>query len=55
MFGGKAEMYEVHKTENNREGGTGPGSGGYLGTEPVHPTTPRRDLLGPWDPRVLSP
>lgn len=49
-------MYEAHKTENNREvGALAQEVGGYLGTEPAHPTTPRRDSRGPWDPRVLFP
>ena len=49
-------MYEAHKTENNREvGALAQEVGGYLGTEPTHPTTPIRDSRGPWDPRGLFP
>lgn len=43
-------MYEAHRTENNREGGTGPGSGGYLGTEPTHPIAPEGIHWGPGIP-----
>lgn len=55
MVGGEAEMYEAHKTENNREvGALAQEVGGTLGQSPP-PTAPRRDSLGPWDPRVLFP
>ena len=48
-------MYEAHRTENNREGvALAQEVGGILGYSRP-PPTPRRDSLGPWDPRVLSP
>ena len=48
-------MYEAHRTENNRGGvALAQEVGGSLGYS-LPPPTPRRDSLGPWDPRVLSP